>query len=64
MKDPWEFQKHQNNLKTIKVHPHWVTFIHYCRDLNFGEIEKLTIKNGLPLLAEEVKKNIKFSHEK
>jgi len=29
--------------------------------LRYGEIEKLKIQDGLPMMAEEVKKKIKFS---
>ncbi|MBN1273385.1 MAG: hypothetical protein JXB26_14045 [Candidatus Aminicenantes bacterium] len=56
-----EPKKDNDNLKTIRVHPHWETFIEYCRKLNSGEIERLKIKNGLPLLAEEVKKSVMFN---
>ncbi|MFQ6069884.1 MAG: hypothetical protein ACE5LC_05080 [Candidatus Aminicenantales bacterium] len=46
--------------KLIRVHPLWYSFIRYCEELKFGEIERLKIQDGLPLLAEEVKKKIKF----
>lgn len=47
--------------KLVRIHPVWYSFIRYCKKLKYGEIEKLTIRDGLPLLAEEVKKKIKFS---
>jgi hypothetical protein len=43
------------------IHPSWYSFIRYCETLKFGEIEKLKIQDGLPMLAEEVKKKIKFA---
>lgn len=49
--------------KVIEVHPVWYSFIKYCEAIKNGEIEKLKIKDGLPLLAEEVKKKIKFAEK-
>lgn len=40
--------------------PAWREFIRYCRDLGHGEIERLCIQDGLPVLAEVVKKKVKF----
>jgi len=33
----------------------------YCADLGHGEIEKLKIQDGLPMVAEITTKKIKFS---
>jgi len=44
----------------IRIHPVWCSFIKYCEALGYGVIEKLKIQDGLPMLAEEVKKKIKF----
>lgn len=46
--------------RLIRLHPFWYSFIKYCENLGYGEIEKLKIQDGLPMLAEEVKKKIKF----
>ncbi|MBZ5622215.1 MAG: hypothetical protein LAQ69_26320 [Acidobacteriia bacterium] len=40
--------------------PAWREFIRYCRDLRHGEIERLSIQDGLPVLAEITRKKIKF----
>ena len=48
------------NMNYIRVHHSWYTFIKYCESMGYGEIEKLRIQDGLPLLAEEVKKKVKF----
>jgi hypothetical protein len=40
--------------------PAWREFIRYCRDLRHGEIERLSIQDGLPVLAEITTKKIKF----
>lgn len=42
------------------IHPAWRAFIDYCTDLQYGEIELLKIQDGLPVLAEVVRKKIKF----
>ncbi len=47
--------------RLIRIHPTWYTFIKHCESLRYGEIEKLKIQDGLPMMAEEVKKKIKFS---
>lgn len=38
----------------------WLVFIRYCRQLGFGEIERLKIQDGVPILAEVTTKKIKF----
>jgi hypothetical protein len=43
------------------IHPAWYSFIKYCEALRYGEIDKIKIQDGLPMIAEEVKKKIKFS---
>lgn len=42
------------------LHPAWRAFVRYCEKLEFGEIEILKIQNGLPVLAEVVRKKVKF----
>jgi len=43
------------------LHPAWRAFLHFCGELQHGEIERLRIQDGLPVLAEVVKKKVKFS---
>jgi hypothetical protein len=43
------------------LHPSWSAFVRYCEKLRYGEIERLKIQDGLPVLAEVTKKKIKFS---
>ena len=47
--------------KLIRIHPSWYSFIKYCESLIHGEIVSLKIQDGLPMLAEEIKKKIRFS---
>ena len=43
------------------LHPAWPALIRYCAELQHGEIERLKIQDGLPILAEVTKKKIKFA---
>jgi hypothetical protein len=45
----------------IHIHPIWYTFIKYCESVKFGEIESLKIQDGLPMVAEGIKKKILFA---
>jgi hypothetical protein len=45
----------------ITLHPAWAAFIKYCERLNHGEIERLKIQDGLPVLAEVTTQKVKFS---
>jgi hypothetical protein len=45
----------------VQLHPAWGVFIKYCERLNHGEIEKLKIQDGLPVLAEVTTQKVKFS---
>jgi hypothetical protein len=43
------------------IHPAWLAFIRHCRGLEFGEISTLKIQNGIPVMAEESRRKIKFT---
>ena len=43
------------------LHSAWLQFIRYCSELDHGEIEKLKIQDGLPMIAELAVKKIKFA---
>jgi hypothetical protein len=43
------------------LHPAWKAFTRFCEELQFGEIERLKIQDGLPVLAEVTKKKVKFA---
>jgi hypothetical protein len=43
------------------LNPAWRAFMHFCGELRYGEIERRKIQDGLPVLAEVVKKKVKFS---
>jgi len=43
------------------LHPAWAEFVRFCRDLKHGEIENLKIQDGVPLMAEMVRRKVKFT---
>jgi hypothetical protein len=43
------------------LHPVWVAFIRHCQELGFGEISKLKVQDGVPVMAEETVKKVKFT---
>jgi len=44
-----------------QLHPAWQRLMQYCANLGHGEIEKLKIQDGLPMVAEVTIRKIKFS---
>jgi hypothetical protein len=45
-----------------RLHPAWVAFIEYCHELRHGDIERLSIQDGVPVIAEAVKRKVKFKY--
>jgi hypothetical protein len=43
------------------VHPAWLRLMRYCTDLGHGEIEKLKIQDGVPVIADVVREKVKFT---
>jgi hypothetical protein len=43
------------------LNPAWQAFVHFCAQLRHGEIERLKIQDGLPVLAEVTTKKVKFT---
>ncbi len=50
-----------SNFRNVYLHANWCDFITLCEKMGFGEIENLKIQDGLPIVAEVVKKKINFS---
>jgi len=42
------------------IDPAWLRFMSLCREMRYCEIERLVIQDGVPILAETVKKKVKF----
>lgn len=47
-----------------RLSPAWHEFIRFCRDLRHGEIERLSIQDGVPVLAEVTKKKVRFTRDR
>jgi len=47
-----------------RLAPAWREFISFCRELRHGEIERLSIQDGVPVLAELTKKKVRFTRDR
>ena len=56
-----DFPKAKPASETGALHPSWSAFIRFCRELKHGEIERLSIQDGLPVLAATTRKKVKFT---
>jgi hypothetical protein len=43
------------------MHPAWARLMRYCVELGHGEIEKLKIQDGVPVIADVVREKVKFT---
>jgi hypothetical protein len=43
------------------LNPAWLALIRFCSELKHGEIDRLMIQDGLPVLAEMTKNKVKFT---
>jgi hypothetical protein len=41
----------------------WRDFIRFCRELGHGDIERLRIQDGVPVLAEVTRQKVRFPNE-
>jgi hypothetical protein len=51
----------QGSHASLSLHPAWSSFLRFCEELQFGEIEKLKIQDGLPVMAELTTKKVRFA---
>jgi hypothetical protein len=55
-------RKNENGAKVVhRISEEWVRLIQYCQELGYGEIEKLKIQDGVPVIADVVREKIKFT---
>ena len=45
----------------VDVHPAWHRLMQYCEELGHGEIEKLKIQDGVPVIADVIREKVKFT---
>lgn len=50
-----------NSESCASLHPAWIAFVRYCQQMGYGEIERLKIQDGIPVLVEVSRHKIKFS---
>jgi hypothetical protein len=43
------------------LHPAWVTLIRHCQQMGYGEIERLKIQDGIPVMAEKSIQRLKLT---
>lgn len=60
--------KEMNNIEKLKaknpavsIHPAWLALMRHCREVGFGEIERLKIQDGVPVMIETTIKRIKLT---
>lgn len=51
----------EREIHSLPVPQSWREFIAFCKQIGHGEIDKLKIADGLPMLAEKVTEKVKFS---
>jgi len=45
----------------VEIHPAWLSLMRYCAEIGHGEIERLKIQDGLPVIADVVREKVKFT---
>jgi hypothetical protein len=43
-----------------RLHPAWLALIRLCERLQFGELERIRIQDGLPMTAEVIREKVRF----
>ena len=56
------YQRNQNGRTLVQGIPEpWARLIQFCQELGHGEIEKLKIQDGMPVIADVVREKVKFT---
>ena len=45
----------------LEIPEPWARLIRFCQELGHGEIEKLKIQDGIPVIADVVRGKVKFT---
>jgi len=52
----------EHNGKVVQPIPEeWARLIKFCQQLGHGELEKLNIQDGVPMIADIVREKVKFT---
>lgn len=55
-------RKDEDSKKVVQlISEEWAKLIRYCQQLGHGEIEKLKIQDGVPVIADVVREKVKFT---
>ena len=55
-------KKDERNGKVVQmISEEWARLIQFCQKLGHGEIEKLKIQDGVPVIADVVREKVKFT---
>ena len=55
-------RKSEHNGKVAQlISEEWARLIQFCQELGHGEIDKLKIQDGVPVMAEFVREKVKFT---
>lgn len=57
---PTRSRQNSNTPTYEKLPLAWMDFIRFCREMKYGEIERLSIQDELPVLAETTRRKVKF----
>lgn len=47
-------------LSTAPLHPAWRALMRLCREIQHGELERLVVQDGLPVLVELTRKKVRL----
>lgn len=53
-------QKKKQSYPTSSTHTAWIALIRYCQAMGHGEIERIKIQDGVPVLIEKSVERIKL----
>ena len=44
----------------LRVHIAWAKVMELCRDIGYGELERIKIQDGVPVMAEVARRRVKL----
>jgi len=55
-------RKNEDGKKVVQlISEEWARLIRFCQQLGHGEIERLKIQDGVPVIADVVREKVKFT---
>lgn len=46
---------------SMRIHPAWIELIRHCQKMRYGEISRMKIQDGIPVLIEKSVEKIKLT---